>query len=379
MAANATSYRRKILTPDMRDLFHVPSRYFLSHSVGCLPRATQSVLEQDFFEPWRTGSNWFKWMDKIDQFRSGIARILSVTPDMICPQSNISSALTKIIYSHEPSSSRNRIVLSRQAFPTIGFVVKQAERAGYEMCFVDGDVTDPANWARVINGQTAFVHITHALSNTSHILPVKTICDLAKQANALSIVDAAQSSGIVKIDPVDWGADFVLGTGVKFLCFGPGACFLYAAKHVIPECQPIDVGWFSHENPFEMDIGSFRYAQDAMRFFGGTPSPAPLIAANAAMEIWDEIGFETLGLSIASRLDILCASLSEDVLISPREALARGGTCVVNPKDRGPLRAALISDKFLFDERMDGFRFSVHGYTSIEDCEALANLFKTLT
>ena len=361
---------------DMRDLFHIPDRYFLSHSVGCLPRQTKSALEQNFLEPWRTGSTWSDWMDALDKFRAGLAKIMSVTPDTICPQSNVSSALTKILYSRKCQPNRNRIVLSRQAFPTIGFVIKQAQRAGYELRFVDGDVTDPSNWARAIDTQTAFVHMTHVLSNTSHILPIKAICSLAKQVGALSLVDAAQSIGIVKVDPLDWGADFVLGTGVKFLCFGPGACFLYASKRVIPDCQPVDVGWFSHENPFEMNIDRFRYAEDAMRFFGGTPSPAPLIAANAAMKIWDEIGFETLRLSISSRLDILCRSLPKDVLISPRKAEKRGGTCVVNPKNRRPLRDALTSASFLFDERKDGFRFSVHGYTSIEDCKRLADIFK---
>jgi len=362
----------------MRDSFHVPDRYFLSHSVGCLPRQTKTAIDQNYFGPWKSGSNWSDWMGEMDQFRSGLAKILSVTQDTICPQSNVSSALTKILYSQKPSLKRNRIVLSRQAFPTIGFVINQAERAGYKMCFIDGDIADPTAWADAIDEQTAFVHITHALSNTSKVLPVQEICELARQSGALSLVDAAQSIGLIPVSPLDWSADFVLGTGVKFLCFGPGACFLYASRDVIEQCEPLDVGWFSHENPFEMQIENFRYAKDAIRFLGGTPSPAPLIAGNMAMSVWNDIGLPKITNSVSERLDILCSAVPDRALLSPRAPKNRGGTCVVNPKTRAPLREALQAEKYLYDEREAGFRFSVHAYTPKKECEALAQIFRNV-
>ena len=310
-------------------------------------------------------------MIELDKFRTGLGELLGVSGDLICPQTNISSALTKVLYSLPKPTKRKAIVLCRQDFPTVGFVFKQAERAGYEVKFIKGAPTDISNWKAAIDYETAIVHITHALSNTSHVLPVQQICDLTRQSKAISIVDIAQSFGAIPVDIKSWSPDFITGTGVKFLCFGPGACFLYCSKEKLSQSQPIDVGWFSHENPFEMDIGNFRYAEDAMRFFGGTPSPAPLVAANSAIDMWKEIGFERVYNHIQKQLNVLVSGLAPELIMSPIKKEARGATFVFSPKERELLRQSLAENEMHFDEREAGFRFSIHGYTSDRDVSQL--------
>ncbi len=360
----------------MRDHFHVPDNYFLSHSVGCLPKRTDALVADHFYMPWKTGQTWTEWMPLLDKFRAGLSQFLGVSSSLICPQTNISSALTKIIFSLPQTKGRDAILLSKQDFPTIGFVMKQAERLGYKIKYLDGDPTDVNVWADAINETTAIVHATHVLSNTSHLLPIQEICNLARDTSAISIIDIAQSFGAVPVHAVDWQADFITGTGVKFLCFGPGACFLYASQEMLDLSQPLDVGWFSHENPFEMEIDNFRYANDAMKFFGGTPSPAPIAAANAAMSLWDEIGLETAHHIIDCHLTKLTQIVPDNILVSPRDSGKRGATLVINPKERDALRHKLKSAHILHDERREGFRFSMHGYVSNEDVKILSSLLR---
>ena len=361
----------------MRELFHVPENYFLSHSVGCMPKVISDALDESYLEPWASGQNWSQWMPVLDEFRSSLGRILGVSANLICPQTNISSALTKVLYSLPTQASRNKIILSKHDFPTVGFVFKQAEKVGYKLQFIDGDPTDIENWDAAIDETTAIVHITHALSNTSHLLPVQKICKLARKNQAVSIVDVAQSLGAVQIDILSWAPDFVTGTGVKFLCFGPGACFLYCSAEMLGKCDPIDVGWFSHEEPFEMNIENFRLTKDAMRFFGGTPSPAPLIAANAAMDMWKQIGFEFVHINIDTSLNYLHNNIQQDIVVSPNQAGKRGATLVISPKNRQLLRDKIETNKVLCDERKEGFRFSLHVYTSQHEIEKLSDIFKT--
>lgn len=357
----------------MRDLFHVPERYFLSHSVGCLPKTSQDALNAAYFTPWAEGGGnaWPSWLNVLGDYRSKIASLLGTGAQCICPQTNISSALTKIIYSLPRSERRNEIVLSPQDFPTNGFIFKQAERSGYKLKFVTGDITNPEAWNDAVDGSTAIVHITHALSNTSQLLPAKAICEIAHQNGAKTIVDIAQSAGVVLINLRDWKTDFAIGTGVKFLCCGPGACFLYASESILDECVPLDVGWFSHENPFEMDINNFRYASDAMKFFGGTPSPAPYILANESLSVLQKIGHENTYQKIQKALSYLAQDIPDAVMTSPRNPDVRGATLVLNPNDRAPLRSRLTARNILHDERKEGFRFSVHGYTPHSDLEDL--------
>ena len=361
----------------MRDLFDVPDNYFLSHSVGCQPKDGDKALSEQFFMPWQTGRNWADWMPILDNFRNSIAQLLSVDASTICPQINISSALTKIIYSIPQDETKKTILLSKQDFPTIGFVMQQAERMGFALRFIEGPPSELSSWEDALDGSVAIAHITHALSNTSHISPVKEICALAKSYGAVTIVDAAQSIGALPVAPKIWGADFILGTGVKFLCAGPGACFLYAAPHILPRCAPVDVGWFSHENPFEMDIGNFRYADDAMRFFGGTPSPAPLALAVSALDVWKSLNPETIHKTIDAHLSFLCSNTDHDIIISPIHSGQRGATFVVNPPNREALKQALSSHHIGYDERKQGFRFSVHGYTAHSEVEKLATIINS--
>lgn len=355
----------------MQEYFHTPDNYFMSHSVGCLPRRTQTDLNTEFFKSWEDGQNWTKWMPVLDKFRTGVANILGAEQSEICPQINISSALTKILYSLPEPTTKNIILLSEEDFPTIGFVFEQAKKRGYLLRFVDGNPSDIDNWEKALDHNVAIVHATHALSNTSHLLPVKEICQRAKEYEAISIIDIAQSAGVVPIDVKAWGCDFAIGTGVKFLCFGPGACFLYVASSQMTKTQPLDVGWFSHENPFEMDIHNFKYAKDAMRFFGGTPSPAPFVMANSAMAVWGEIGLEAVHSLIQKNLTAITDAVPPRFLTSPLEPAQRGGTVVITPEQREALRESFAQHAIQHDERKEGFRCSVHGYTSEDDIATL--------
>ncbi|MEP4052497.1 MAG: aminotransferase class V-fold PLP-dependent enzyme [Litorimonas sp.] len=325
-----------------------------------------------------SGENWAEWMDDMDAFRSSLARILRVKKESICPQVNVSSALTKILFSLPKVEGRDVILLSKMDFPTIGFVAKQAEGLGYRLKFIDGDPSDIQLWNDAITNQVAFVLATHALSNTSHVLPVSEICKTAKAAGVISIVDVAQSLGAVPVDLDLWDADFVIGTGVKFLCFGPGACFLYAAERMLPKCRPLDVGWFSHENPFEMDIEHFCYSSDAMRFFGGTPSPAPYILANAAMMLWKTTGLQVAQNRIQAHLSVLHDHLPDGVAVSPVDETKRGATLVVASAFGDQIHEDLLAGKIMFDQRKQGYRFSVHGYTSANEIGHLAKIFSKL-
>ena len=63
--------------------FHIPERYFLSHSVGCQPKIVDEALKAHYLGPWASGTNWSDWMPMVDEFRQGMADRLGVTADTI--------------------------------------------------------------------------------------------------------------------------------------------------------------------------------------------------------------------------------------------------------------------------------------------------------
>lgn len=349
--------------------------YFLSHSVGLQPIAAEAALAQSFLEPWGRGDAraWDAWLETIDRFRSGLARIIGARKEDVSPQTNISSALGKILHALPPREGRRRIVLAEDDFPTVGFVFEQARRAGYEVAFLQGGprLADPEAWREGVAEDVDFLHVTHVFSNLGLKTPVADIVARARAQGVRVIVDVAQSAGAVAVDADRWGADFITGTSVKYLCGGPGAAFLWVNPSIAPACRPVDVGWFSHENPFEFDIRNFRYAPNADRFWGGTPSVAPYAIAAAGQAIIADTGVATIERGNQALLDRLLATLPEEAFLSHTTPGERGSSFILVPRDIHGARLALAEEGFVFDERKGGLRLSVHFYNSEAEIDLL--------
>ncbi len=350
--------------------------YFLSHSVGLLPLSAEAGLSRDFFNPWADGRSdlWPHWLERIEAWRRALAPVIGAAPETICPQTNISSALTKILFSLPERRGRKKIVLTEDDFPTAGFVFEQARRIGLEPVFLKGGphLADPDAWAPAFADDVALLHVTHVFSNRGVRAPVAEIVRRARERGAVVIVDVAQSAGAIAVEAARWSADFVVGTSIKYLCGGPGAAFLVADPSSAGAAAPADVGWFSHENPFEFDIRNFRYASGAARFWGGTPSVAPYIVARAGAEAIGAAGVAAIERRTQGLLDRLLARLPAEVVLSHARAGERGASVIIAPRRPDKARAALAAEKAAYDERMGGLRFSVHLYTEEAEVDRLA-------
>jgi selenocysteine lyase/cysteine desulfurase len=366
MVANATIRA-------MRGRFHVPDgTYLLSHSVGCLPKGSDAAIEAGFYRPWRDagGAAWPGWLDSIAGFRQAVARLIGGRPDQICPQTNVSSAVAKIISALPARSGRDVILLSEEDFPSIGFVAEAAP--GFRLRFMPrGEaVEDPKAWEAVFANDVQCAIVTHAFSNRSARLPVAEITRAARARGVFTIVDAVQTLGVLPIDVSAWQADFLVGSSVKFLCGGPGAAFLWASDVALPQTRPIDVGWFSHANPFAFDIHDFRMAADASRFWGGTPSVLPFVQAAHSIGVLLEIGIEAIEAHNQALIEHLHTALPSRIR-SARDFARRGNAVLVAVEDVGATLAALAAERIFADAREDCIRVSPHCYNSSDDIERL--------
>ncbi len=350
--------------------------YLLSHSVGLRPIAAEARLTAAFLEPWSRGDGavWDFWLAAIGRWRAALGGLLGAAADELCPQTNVSSALTKVVFSLPPRAGRRKVVATEDDFPTIGFVLEQAQRAGYELVLLPGGarLADPDAWARAFADDVQLVHATHVFSNTSLVAPIREIIARAREAGAFSVIDVAQSAGCV---PIDLGAlrpDFAIGTSVKYLCGGPGACFLYADAETAKACAPADVGWFSHEDPFEFDIRCFRYAPGALRFWGGTPSVAPFALAGAGLDAIAEAGVARIRAHHERLIRRLIERFGAKAFLSETRGGFHGASAVIKAAPSGRASAALAAARVHHDRRMGGIRVSAHLYTTEADMDALA-------
>jgi len=368
-----------------QNAFHRPKgTYLLSHSVGLLPKDTPSQASL-FFELWKAHGAfaWDEWLSIISAFCQSLSLLLQGHPDEFCPQTNISSALVKILYSLPVRKSRHKIVLSELDFPSAGFVLQAAQKLGYTLQFIPPchDGNPLALWEQALTDDVQLAFITHVYSENSALNPVEQITALARHKHIFSIVDIAQSVGVIPIELLRWSADFVLGCSVKWLCGGPGASFMWVNPNQIHHCSPVDVGWFSHDDPFEFDIHHFKYAKTALRFLGGTPSILPLYVATSGINTILKMGIERIYQHNQALIDqLLQQVLSLGFCInSPIERFKRGGTLVIAFEDPKKAMALFAHKGILVDERPRfGARFSPHIYTAEHDIQTVIQALQQL-
>lgn len=370
--------------PDHRSLFHVPGpgTYALTHSAGCLPRSAVTALHASYLEPWQTrgGDAWGIWLEAVDGFRTALAALLGGMPSQWCPQVSVSSALTKLLGAlPAPDPARAVWLLHEDAFPSIGFVMQHAARLGQRLRLVsrEHDPGLPSTWEHALTDDVCGIMLSHVHSNTGRVSPIEAVAQLCRQRAALCVVDVAQSAGILPWRVDTLGADAVVGSCIKWLCGGPGAGFLWLRPDLCTQLEPVDVGWFSHADPFEFDINHYRPAADARRFWGGTPDIAPFVIAAQSLRELAKVGVE----AIHAHNRGLIAVFRESVPARWRTAVRTdgyGGTlCIDASNDTDRIAAQLVADGARFDRRGTTLRLSLHLYNNAEDAVRLAHAFRS--
>lgn len=369
-----------MITTD-RELFPpAKSIYLLSHSIGRMPTTAEQAARDDFVVHWQSdaGDIWDHWLGTLGKFNSALASLFHAPANTFCPQSNISSGLSKVIQSLAPEGTRKVILMCENDFPSAGFVLQQALGMGFELRMLpqDADVQDIETWKTELNEEVHTVFVSHVHYRTSIRAPVKDICALARSQGVLSIIDIAQSAGVVPIDLGDWNADVVIGSCIKWLCGGPGAGFLWINPQLIGQLEPTDVGWFSHTDPFEFDINNFEYAADSTRFWGGTPSVVPFAIAANSIKLITDIGVDKVQSHNQNMIERLIEAIDPKSVVSPSGPRPRGGTLVVQPDDRAGVEAKLNQIGVQYDARALGIRLSPHIYNTSEEIDAVKDCFR---
>ncbi|MBZ2194437.1 aminotransferase class V-fold PLP-dependent enzyme [Pseudoalteromonas arctica] len=355
--------------------------YLLNHSVGRPLKNTQQYLAQHYFLPWESSNKepWQQWLPAVEQFTTALGKLFNAPSLQFCPQVNLSSGLTKLLMSHPRLQQKNcKVLMAQSDFPSMGFAMQKALPECAQIMFIPEheNLTDISVWQRYITADIDLVFISHVYSNTGVQAPVYDIVAISKLTNSLSIVDVAQSAGVIPLDLSILDADFMVGSSVKWLCGGPGAAYLWVNKNQIEYCEPKDVGWFSHQNPFEFDINHFEYNASALKFWGGTPSVAPYIIAANSIAYFAELTAHKVRDHNLAMLTLIHEQLGKYVA-SPMSSDKCSGTVILFfNKQQDHVLTELNKAKVSVDARKFGIRVSPHIYNTQEDVEQFISIVK---
>ena len=169
-----------------------------------------------------------------------------------------------------------------------------AEDRGCTLTWVDFDVEDGTlkldEFAKAMERKPKIAAFGYASNALGTINPVRRLTKMAKEAGALTYIDAVQYAPHGPIDVQDICCDFLVCSSYKF--FGPHAGALYGRYDLLNEMKPYKVRPASNELPYKFEtgtqnhegiagvLGALEYFEWVGREFGGEQAGA-----------WREAGF----------------------------------------------------------------------------------------
>lgn len=144
--------------------------------------------------------------------------------------------------------------------------------------------------------RTRLVFMSHVLSPTGLVLPVRAICSEARRRGILTVVDGAHAPAMVPFSVDDIGCDFYGANCHKWLLAPIGSGFLYFAPGKDDLISPLQVSWGWHYDRARLDERDEFGSTPRLRAleFEGTRDICPWLAVPAAIDFQAEIGLERI-------------------------------------------------------------------------------------
>ena len=364
-----------------RDEFPILSRsvYMISNSLGAMPKQAARNLAE-YAETWATRGvrGWEeRWWEMPAEIGNKIGRVIGAPAGTVSMHENVTTAHLVALSCVKPAGARKRIVCSAMDFPSMVYLFRAQQAAGFELRVVpaDDDLTVATErMLDAIDDTTAVVAFSHVLFRTSYIMDADAIVRRAREAGATSILDTYQSAGIIPVDVTAMGTDFAVGGCLKWLCGGPGNAFLYTRPDLLKQAKPSVTGWLSREHPFDFEIEDPSLRSDAMRMMNGTPSIPAYYAALAGLDIVNAVGVDAIREASRAMTARLLALVDDYGFTSAatRNPDRLAGTVAVNLPDASLVSRTLKARDFLVDYRPPvGIRISPHFYNTMDEIERL--------
>ncbi len=353
------------------------TNYLVSNSLGAMPRAVPERLAE-YVDAWAElgvrawASGWWEMPVTVGD---AIAPLIGASPGEVVMVPNVTLAQATVLSSLSYAAPRSRIVMSSLDFPSVRYVYDHlARRLGAEIVVVnsdDGIAIDEDRLLAAVDERTALVAISSVLFRSAYIMDVDRICRHAHSVGALVSLDAFHAVGVMPVDVRRTSVDFLSGGVLKWLCGGPGGCFLYASPEMTARTAPALTGWQAHARPFAFEP-EMAYAESAFRWLGGTPVIPALYAAIEGPRIVRQAGIAAIREKSTRQTSRLITLADERgyVVRAPRDAARRGGTVALDVPHGYEVARYLLARDILVDFRPGaGIRLAPHFYTRDDELD----------
>lgn len=364
------------------------STYLNAASVALMYKGAQRAISRwnkDLAEFGTIHFNEQAEQDVFGELHVACARLFAARPEDIAVASSATELLASLAWAVMPPAGSN-IVGTDIVFPsTIYPWARVARHTGAEVRLLKGEngYADPDALLSLIDDDTAVVCISHVEYGSGQRYDLAKLADVAHEHDALLIVDATQSAGMIPINAPLSGADALISAGYKWLCGSFGVAVMYLAPHLQAQLDPGLVGFRSNKDIWTFEADYMDFPETASRFEFSTMAYGCALGLAESINYLVEIGIDQVLAHNLKLADILLDGLEQlqADIISPRNEAER--TSIVSArfphKKSTDIVKSLSQANIVVSPRRDFVRFSPHLYNSSDDIEhTLAELKRVL-
>jgi len=217
--------------------------------------------------------------------RKLLAEFLRVTPEEIVITRNTSES-NNLVSTGVDLKAGDEVLLTADNHPSNHTAWQQkAKRFGFTVTDVPVPNPHPGfdhyveAFSKAITPNTKLIAFTHLTSTVGDLFPAKEICKLARDRGILTLVDGAQTFGLLDVDLSDIQPDFYSGSAHKWPCGPKENGVLYINKSAQSKI------WASIYSAYPGSVGVSR----SFEGFGQRDEPA-MIAFGEALKLQTQIG-----------------------------------------------------------------------------------------
>ena len=264
------------------------STYLNQASLGLLSDKTVAEMTEFLSTVARYGN--LKMTDKeeagfLDPLRGSVSKLLQAKPENIAILSSASELLSQVpnLCSPEPNS---KIILVSTDFPSITRPWLTNKKTGdLKICFVN-EVPNTDLTQTIIDNidhNTSVVCVSYVQFASGTRIDIKKLTKYTKDVGAKLVVDLTQAAGAIPINISEWSADLLVCSGYKWLGGHGGIAFGWLSSELLKK-DPPTIGWFSNENPFDMEATKLNLSKTAAKYTQSTISYISVVGLKTAIQ-----------------------------------------------------------------------------------------------
>ena len=362
---------------NIRSLFPVLEKktYLNSCAYGALATDVTDALQRYIRDRQEKGTDWNYWVERNDSVRNAVASFLGADPDEIAVTASASAGINSVASALNFDQARNKVVISEFEFPTNAQIWYAQELRGAKVVRVpekDGYIP-VEHFESAIDDETLIVAVTQVCFRNGARLDIPAIAEVARRKGALLLMDGYQGFGTMDFDVRRAGVDFAVGGMLKYLLGTAGIGFLYVREPLIESLVPTVTGWFAQSDIFAMNTTSYEPAPTARRFEMGTPPVPNCYAAEAGLQILENVGLPTIEYRIGELTAAIIAEAKRAgyTLAVPENPERRSALITIRTHDELALVDILDNQGIITSSRSGNLRISPHFYNNEDDIDSL--------